>query len=94
MIIKYYNRVEATEVADLSQAERIVREERAAGKKRFHIVPKKELRDHLEFEEWDNEQIANRAARTVNDENECMSVRNLAMSILTSMKRERKLYHL
>ena len=94
MIIRYYNRVEATEVADLPEAERIVREERSAGKKRFHLVPKKELLDDLKFEEWDNEEIANRAARTLNDENECMSVRNLAMSILASMSREKKLYHI
>ena len=50
MITKYYNRVEATELADLPEAERIVRDERAAGKHRFSLVPKGELKVEMDVE--------------------------------------------
>ena len=50
MITKYYNRVEATELADLPEAERIVRDERAAGKHRFSLVPRGELKVEMEVE--------------------------------------------
>ena len=50
MITKYYNRVEATELADLPQSEQIVREERAAGKHRFSLVPKGELKVEMDVE--------------------------------------------
>ena len=50
MITKYHNRVEATEVADIIEAERIVREERAAGNLRFKFVPRGELKAELDAE--------------------------------------------
>jgi len=50
MITKYHNRVEATEVADIIEAERIVREERAAGNIRFKLVPRGELKAELDAE--------------------------------------------
>lgn len=50
MITKYHNRVEATEMADLPEAERIVRDERAAGKHRFSLVPKGELKVEMDVE--------------------------------------------
>ena len=50
MITKYYNRVEATELPDLPEAERIVRDERAAGKHRFSLVPKGELKVEMDVE--------------------------------------------
>ena len=52
MITKYYNRVEATELADLPEAERIVRDERAAGKHRFSLVPKGELKVEMDVESF------------------------------------------
>jgi hypothetical protein len=50
MITKYHNRVEATEVADIIEADRIVREERAAGNIRFKFVPRGELKAELDAE--------------------------------------------
>jgi hypothetical protein len=50
MITKYHNRVEATKVADIIEADRIVREERAAGNLRFKLVPRGELKAELDAE--------------------------------------------
>jgi len=94
MIIRYYNRVEATEVADLNQAQLIVHEERKSGKKRFHLVPKKELLDHIEFEEFENDMIRSAAESTAARESNSPEVRHLALSILASMRREKKFYHI
>ena len=50
MITKYHNRVETTDVADIPEADRIVREERAAGKHRFQLVARGELKAELDAE--------------------------------------------
>lgn len=50
MIKKYHNYVEASELADLPAAERIVATERAAGNHRFSLKAKGELAAEMELE--------------------------------------------
>ena len=85
MIIKYYNRVEATEENELEQAYAIVRAERDAGKSRFYLKPLGELRAALEYEEFDTQMMLASLAN---------QPYAFAGSIMSSFAAEKKLYRI